>query len=328
MMLIRAAFATFCGLLLSGFVAWSSPARAQGYPQRMVRFVVPQAAGGTTDVLARAVGERLSKRWGQPVVVENVAGAAGNIGTSSVAKAAPDGYTLLVTYEGSQAINPHLYANTPFDPVKDFQTVATFARAGFYLIVGPKLPAKTFGEFVALAKGRSDPLNYVTSGVGSVNHIIGEMIKAEAGINMVHVAYRGIAQAIVGISGGHVEAGVAAVPSVIGQVQGGDVRAIAVTSSRRASVSPDVPTLSESGLPGFDVEPWWGLLGPAGLDPAVVARINADVNAILAEPDMQAFMAKIGAEPYATSPEQFSALLKANLERWGAVLKQTGLRPE
>lgn len=298
------------------------------YPTRLVRLVVPQAAGGTTDVLARAIGERLSRRWGQPVVVENVVGAAGNIGTGSVAKSAPDGYTLLVTYEGSQAINPHLYPNQPFDSVRDFQPVATLARAGFYVIVSPQLPVRTFQDFVALARSRTDPLNYATSGVGSVNHIIGEMLKSEAGIRMVHVAHRGIAQAITNISGGHVEAGIAAVPSVIGQVKDGVVRAIAVTSRNRAAVTPEVPTVAESGLPGFAVNPWWGILGPAGLDPALTARINRDVAEILREQDMRAFMAEIGAEPYLTQPEAFGAMLKDDVERWGRIVRETGARPE
>ena len=326
-MFTRRHAALVLGTVLSGLAA-TSPATAQNYPTRLVKLVVPQAAGGTTDVLARAIGERLSKRWGQPVVVENLAGAAGNVGTASVARTAPDGYTLLVTYEGSQAINPHLYANQSFDSVKDFQPVATFSRGAFYVIVSPKLPVADFREFLAKAKASQNSFNYATSGVGSVNHIIGEMIKQEAGLKMTHVAYRGIAQAITDISGGHVEAGVAAVPSVIGQVQGGQVRALAVTSAQRTSVTPDVPTLKESGLPGIDVNPWWGMLAPAGIDPAIVKKINGDLNEILKEPDMIAFMRKIGAEPYATTPDEFLALLKTNVERWGEIVRKTGAKPE
>ncbi len=296
------------------------------FPTRLVRLVVPQAPGGTTDVLARAVGERLGKRWGQPVIVENVAGAAGNIGTASVARAEPDGHTLLVTYEGSQAINPHLYPNQPFDSVRDFQPIATFARAGFYVIVSPGLPVANLQEFLALARARREPMNYATSGVGSVNHLIGEMLKSEAGFRMVHVAHRGIAQAITNISGGHIEAGVAAVPSVIGQVQDGVVKAIAVTSQDRASVTPTVPTVAESGLPGFDVTPWWGLLGPAGMSPGLVRRINADVNDLLREPTLRDFMTRIGAEPYAIDPDTFRTLLKANVERWGTIVASTNAR--
>lgn len=299
-------------------------AAADQYPSRLVRLVVPQAPGGTTDVLARAIGERLSKRWGQPVIVENVAGAAGNVGTGLVAKAAPDGYTLLVTYEGSQAINPHLYPNQPFDSVKDFRPIATLARAGFYVIASPALPASNLKDLIELAKSRKDPINYATSGVGSVNHLIGEMLKVEGGFNMVHVAYRGIAQAITSISGGHVEAGVAAVPSVIGQVQSNVVKAIAVTSATRTPVSPDVPTVAEAGIPGFEVNPWWGILGPAGLEDGLVRRINADVSEILRDPEVKAYMAKIGAEPYASTPEDFAALLAKNVESWGRVVKATG----
>lgn len=305
----------------------AAPALAQSYPARLVRFVVPQAPGGTTDVLARAIADRLSKRWGQPVVIENVAGAAGNIGTGQVARSAPDGYTLLATYEGSQAINPHLYPQN-FDSLADFQPVATFSRGGFYVVVAPKLPIADFRAFLQAAKERQPPFTYATSGVGSVNHIIGEMIKKEAGIEMVHVAHRGIAQAITNIAGGHVDVGVVSVSSVIGQVRGGEVRALAVTSLERTSVTPDVPTIAESGLPGFDVNPWWGLLGPAGMDPAVVAKINADMNEILKEPDMRAFMTEIGAEPYATTPTQFRGLLAENIKRWGAIVARTGVKPQ
>jgi tripartite-type tricarboxylate transporter receptor subunit TctC len=320
--------ATLAGAALCGLALAPLPGVAQSYPSRIVRLVVPQAPGGTTDVLARAVGERLSKRWGQPVVIENVVGAAGNIGTHNVAKASPDGHTLLVTYEGSQAINPHLYSSQTFDPINDFKPVATFARAGFYVIASPQLPAKNFKEFLELARTRSNPLNYATSGVGSVNHIIGEMLKLEAGINLVHVAHRGIAQAITNISGGHIEAGIAAVPSVIGQVQGGEVRALAVTSGQRSSVTPDVPTIAESGLPNVDVNPWWGMLAPAGIDVSIVNKINTDVNEILQDKGMREFMAKIGAEPYATRPDEFLAILKDNVERWGKVVKATGARAE
>jgi tripartite-type tricarboxylate transporter receptor subunit TctC len=319
------------GMLFSVLMAFSSAlassnADAQDYPTRLVRLVVPQAAGGTTDVLARAIGNRLSKKWGQSVIVENRAGAAGNIGTDSVAKAAPDGYTLLVTYEGSQAINVSLYPNTPFDPVKDFQPVATFAVAPFYVIAGPKLPVNNLRDLITLARTKAGGITYATSGIGSVNHLIAEMINTQAGIKMVHVPHRGIAQAITNIMGGQVEAGVSAVPSVISQVKSGDIKALAVTSAQRTAITPDVPTVAEAGLSGFDVNPWWGMLAPAGTDTSIVRKINADIAEILRDPAMKDFLALQGAEPFITAPEDFRALLVRNVATWTKVVKEAGVR--
>ena len=314
------------GAALACLSAGSS--QAQTYPTKVVKLVVPQAPGGTTDVLARAMGERLSKKWGQPVVVENVAGAAGNVGTGAVAKAAPDGYTLLVTYEGSQAINPSLYASQSFDSVKDFQTVATFAQAAFFVICDPKLPVKDLKEFLALAKTRADPFNYASSGVGSVNHLVGEMIKVGAGVKLVHVPFRGVSEAITNITGGHVQAGVASVPSVAGQVRSGTVRALAVSSAKRIELMPDVPTVAEAGIAGFDVNPWWGLLGPAGLDKALVDKINADVAEILRAPETKTFLAAQGAAPFISTPAEFRKILEGNIGMWAKAVADAGLKKQ
>ncbi len=311
-------------VMLAGFSG--ATVQAQDYPAKIVRFVVPQAPGGTTDVLARAFADRLGRRWGQSVVVENIAGAAGNIGTAAVAKAAPDGYTLLVTYEGSQAINPSLYANQPFDSVKDFQPIATLAQAAFYVICDPKLPVANLRELLAFARSRPEPITYASSGVGSVNHLVGEMIKARTGVPMVHVAFRGVSEAITNITGGHVQAGVASVPSVLGQVRAGTVRAVAVSSGARVKVTPDVPTVAEAGLPGFDVNPWWGILAPAKIRPAIVAKINADVAEILAQPETQAFLAQQGAEAFVSKPDAFSRLLEANIVMWADAVGQAALK--
>ena len=309
-------------------LAWAQSAWSQDYPQRLVRLVVPQAAGGTTDVLARAISERLSQKWGQPVVVVNTVGAAGNVGTASVASAAPDGYTLLVTYEGSQAINPSLYATLPFDPVKDFQPVATLAQSGFFVVCDPKLPIRTFQDLLAFARSRTEPITYATSGVGSVNHLIGEMIKVQASLNMTHVPFRGVSDALTNIMGGHVQAGVASIPSVLSQVNSGDIRALAVSSARRSAVSPDVPTIAESGLAGFDVNPWWGILAPVGVDMSIVRKINADVAEILSRAEMQEFLAKQGAQAFVTQPEDFAALLKQNIATWAQAVAAAGLKPQ
>ena len=301
------------------------PAAAQPYPSRIVKLIVPQTPGGATDVFARKIGQLLSEKWGQPVVIENRAGAGGVVGTDVVAKSAPDGYTLLVTYAGSQAINPSLYQKIPFDSVKDFQTVATLASTPFVLIVHPKLPAKDLAEYVALARARPDALTYASSGNGSVNHLLGEMLKTEAGIKMLHVPYRGVAPAITDVIGGQVDSAFSSVPSVLQMVQTDKVRALAISSAKRVAAAPEIPTIAESGFPGFDVNPWWGILAPAGIDVTIVRKINEDVANILRTKEMIDFLAAQGAEPLMTSPEAFLKILEADVVKWAKVVKSAGV---
>ena len=314
--------------LVSAFILSSllvTPAAAQPYPSRVVKLIVPQTPGGATDVFARKIGQLLSEKWGQPVVIENRAGAGGVVGTDVVAKSAPDGYTLLVTYAGSQAINPSLYPKIPFDSVKDFQTVATLASTPFVLIVHPKLPAKDLAEYVALARARPDALTYASSGNGSVNHLLGEMLKTEAGIKMLHVPYRGVAPAITDVIGGQVDSAFSSVPSVLQMVQTDKVRALAISSAQRIAAAPEIPTIAESGFPGFDVNPWWGILAPAGIDVTIVRKINEDVANILRTKEMIDFLAAQGAEPLITSPEAFLKILEADVVKWAKVVKSAGV---
>ena len=314
--------------LVSAFILSSllvTPAAAQPYPSRVVKLIVPQTPGGATDVFARKIGQLLSEKWGQPVVIENRAGAGGVVGTDVVAKSAPDGYTLLVTYAGSQAINPSLYQKIPFDSVKDFQTVATLASTPFVLIVHPKLPVKHLAEYVALARARPDALTYASSGNGSVNHLLGEMLKTEAGIKMLHVPYRGVAPAITDVIGGQVDSAFSSVPSVLQMVQTDKVRALAISSAQRIAAAPEIPTIAESGFPGFDVNPWWGILAPAGIDVTIVRKINEDVANILGTKEMIDFLAAQGAEPLITSPEAFLKILEADVVKWAKVVKSAGV---
>ena len=314
--------------LVSAFILSSvlvTPAAAQPYPSRVVKLIVPQTPGGATDVFARKIGQLLSEKWGQPVVIENRAGAGGVVGTDVVAKSTPDGYTLLVTYAGSQAINPSLYPKIPFDSVKDFQTIATLASTPFVLIVHPKLPAKNLAEYVALARARPDALTYASSGNGSVNHLLGEMLKTEAGIKMLHVPYRGVAPAITDVIGGQVDSAFSSVPSVLQMVQTDKVRALAISSAKRVAAAPEIPTIAESGFPGFDVNPWWGILAPAGIDVTIVRKINEDVANILRTKEMIDFLAAQGAEPLITSPEAFLKILEADVVKWAKVVKSAGV---
>jgi tripartite-type tricarboxylate transporter receptor subunit TctC len=313
-----AASILFCVLLACGCAPASA---ADTYPSRIVKFLVPQAPGGATDVFARKLAQLLSERWNQPVIVENRAGAAGVIGTEAVAKAAGDGYTLLVTYAGSQAVNPSLYPDLTFDSVKDFQTVATIASTPFFFIANPNLPVKTLQDFVALARQKPGDLTYASSGNGSIKHLLGEMLKLEADIRILHVPYKGVAAAIADVVAGHVDTAFSSAPSVMGLIKGGQVRALAVSSAKRVDIAPDVPTIAESGYPTFDVSPWWGILAPAQIAPAITGKINADVNDILKSDAMKSFLVAQGAEPLVTSPERFSDMLKKDVTNWAKVIK-------
>ena len=307
-------------------VAWPSWTMAEDFPTRLVRIVVPQSAGGATDTFARTIGQKLSEHWKQPVVIENRVCAAGVIGTDSVAKAPADGYTLLVTYEGSQAINPSLYESLPFDSIKDFTPIGTIATTPFLLIVGPKVEAKTFQEFLALARANPGKLNYGSAGNGSVNHLLGEMLQVEAGIRITHVPYKGAPQAISDVIGGHIDSAFASAPSVIASVQQGLVRALAVSSGKRAAISPDTPTIAEGGVRDFDVNPWWGIFGPAGLPPSIVSKINADLAEILKAPDVMEVLAKQGGTPLVSSSEEFRNLLAKDIAKWAKTVKAAGIK--
>ncbi len=299
---------------------------AQDFPVRNVRFIVPQVPGGATDVFARAVGHKLGERWGRTIVVENRGGAGGTLGTEVVAKSPPDGHTLLVTYAGSQAINQSLFPKLSYDSVKDFQTVATLAVTPFLLIVNNSLPARSLKEFIALARGKPGVMVYASSGNGSVNHLLGEMLKIDTGIRMLHVPYKGVAPSITDVIAGQVDAAFTSVPSVIQHVAGGRVRAIAVTSARRVAIAPAVPTMAESGLAGFDVNPWWGILAPAATDNRIVRKVNSDVAEIQRTREMQEFFKAQGAEALITTPEEFQKLLVSDVLKWARVVKASNAR--
>jgi tripartite-type tricarboxylate transporter receptor subunit TctC len=317
--------ALFAATLLASTLIVAS-ASAQTYPARAVRIVVPQAPGGASDVLARIIGKGLSERWHQPVVVENRAGAGGVIGTEAVAKSPPDGYTLLLAYDGTHAVNATLYRSLPFDPAKDFSTVATLANVPFVLAVNAQSPAKNVSDFIAHAKANPGKLTYGSAGNGSVNHLLGAMFGKGAGVQLVHVPYKGAAPALTDLIAGNVDAVFTSLPSVVSHVQGGRVRALAVTSAKRSGALPDVQTIAESGIPGFDVSPWFGLLAPAGTPPPIVARINDDVNALLKTKEVSDAFSSQGAEPFTTTPAAFESLLRRDIDKWAVVVKESGAK--
>ncbi len=297
-------------------------ALAQDFPVRPVKILVPQTPGGASDALARIIGQKLSEKWGQPVVIENRAGAGGNVGMEVVAKSAADGYTLLMSYVGTHAINGALYKNLPFDPEKDFAPVATLATLPFVVVTKANSSYKTIAELISAAK--KSEFTYGSAGNGSVNHLLGEMFNSAAGVKLIHVPYRGAGPAMQDLMGGQINLVFTSLPSVAGQIKGGSVYPIAVTSAKRASSFSNVPTIAEAGFKDFDVNPWFGLFAPAKVPASVVRKINADVNEILQSKDLIEKFSAQGAEPYQTDPVEFAALLKADIAKWSKVVKASG----
>ena len=297
-------------------------AGAQDFPTRPVKILVPQTPGGASDALARIVAQKLSEKWGQPVVVENRAGAGGNVGMEVVANAPADGYTLLMSYVGTHAINGALYKKLPFDPEKDFAPVATLATLPFVMVAKAGAAFKTVPDVTAAA--RKNPLTYGSAGNGSVNHLVGEMFNTAAGVKLTHVPYRGAAPAMQDLMGGQINLVFTSLPSVAGAIKNGTLHPIAVTSAKRAASFSNIPTIAEAGYKDFDVNPWFGLFAPARVPAGIVQKINADVNEVVKSRDVVDKFAAQGAEPYLTTPQEFAAVLKADIDKWGRVVKASG----
>ncbi len=295
---------------------------SQDFPNRPVKIIVPQTPGGASDALARIVGQKLSEKWQQPVVIENRPGAGGNIGMEVVANAPADGYILLMSYAGTHAINGWLYKKLPFDPEKDFAPVATLATLPFVMAVKIDAPFKTIPELIAAAK--KSQLTYGSAGNGSVNHLLGEMFNSAAGLKLVHVPYRGAAPAMQDLMGGQINMVFTSLPSVSGAIKNGTLHPIAVTSANRASSFNTIPTIAEAGFKDFDVNPWFGLFAPSKVPANIVRKINADVNEILKSKEVTDKFVAQGAEPYLTNPQEFATLLKADIAKWGQVVKSSG----
>ncbi len=304
------------------------------FPTKPVRIVVPQTPGGASDALARIVGQKLSEKWGQPVVVENRAGAGGNIGMDAVAKAPADGYTLLMSYVGSHAINVSIYKKLPFDPEADFEAVATLANVPFVAAVNARVPVANMKELAAYAARH--PVSYGSAGNGSVNHLLGEMFntynttpvagaaRGASAAKMQHVPYKGAAPALTDLISGQIQLVFTSLPSVAQHIRAGSVNGLAVTGSKRAAAFSNIPTIAESGYPGFVINPWFGLFAPKGTPLAVVRQINGDVRKILEDKDVLEKFATLGAEPFDTRPEEFAAILHADIQKWAAVVKSSG----
>ncbi|MBC5768216.1 tripartite tricarboxylate transporter substrate binding protein [Ramlibacter albus] len=301
-------------------------AQAGDYPNRPIRLVVPFSPGGSSDAVSRLLSQKLSTQLGQQVVVDSRPGAGGNLGADLVAKSKPDGYTLLFA-AGSFAVNVSLYEKLPYDPLKDFEPVAHICRVNGILVTHPSVKANSVQDLIALAKAQPGTINFASAGNGTILHLAGELFKGQAGVNMTHVPYRGSGPALSDLIGGQVQVMFANVPGTLQHVKAGKLRVLAATGDKRASSLPEVPTIAEAGVPGFQAATWFGVLAPAGTPKEIVAKVNAEINKALAAPEMVEHLRNDGADVVGGTPEQFRAFLKAEIDRWGPVVKAAGIKP-
>ena len=320
--MLRFTLQAFCAL---AFAAVMPAASAQLYPVKPVRFVVPYPPGGPTDILGRAVAQALTESLGQPVIVDNKPGASGMIGAEQVAKAAPDGYTILVN-ASIHVINPSLYSKTSFDAMKDFVPVSQIASVPLILVVGQSVPANSVKELIALAKASPGRLTFASSSVGAAPHLAGELLKRMAGVDIVHVPYKGSGPATADLIGGHVTMMIDSMPSSISHVKAGKLKVLGVSTAKRISALPDTPTIAESGLPGFDIATWYGVWAPAGTSKEIVNRLSGEIAKALKRADLKERLAGLGAEPVGSTPAEFAAYCESEFRRWGRVVKESGAK--
>ncbi len=301
---------------------------AQSYPVKPVRFVVPGPPVGLTDTLARMLAQKLDEAWGQRFVVENRAGSNGTIGTEFVARAPPDGYTIMMGHTGTHAINISLRKFLPYDPVKDFVAISLIAVAPNILVVHPSLPARSVKELIALAKARPGQLTYASSGVGGTQHLAGALFEKMAEVKMVHVPYKGSAPGLVDVIAGNVSLMFPNIPTALPHVKSGRLRALGVTSLQRSSAAPSIPTIAEAGLPGYEATVWFGVFAPAGLSPELVTRLNGEIVKIIKRPDIRESVTGLGGELVGDRPEEFAVFLKAQINKWAVVIKESGAQEQ
>jgi tripartite-type tricarboxylate transporter receptor subunit TctC len=318
------------GLLMLGVggLAGSQALAADVFPNRPVRLIVPFPPGGGTDILARPLAQKLTEKWGQPVIIENRAGAGGNIGTDVAARAAPDGYTLVLGTVGTHAINQSLYANLPYDAVRDFAAITIVANTPNILVVNPSVPVNSVQELLALARAKPGVLNYASPGNGTPPHLAAEILKNMAGVAITHVPYKGSAPAMVDLLGGQVQMMIANAPVVLPLIKSGKLKGLATTSAQRPAMARELPTLAESGLAGYEADTWYGLFTAAGTPQPIVDKLNADVVAVLKSPQIEAFYADQGAEVVADSADDAQRKVRAEVVKWHDVIQKIGLKLE
>ena len=298
---------------------------ATAFPTKPIRIIVAYTPAGTTDILARALGQKMSETWGQPVIIDNRAGAAGNIGTEVAARATPDGHTLLMGTAGTHGINVSLYRKLSWHPVKDFAPVSLTAMVPNIMVVNNALPVKNVREFVAHVKANPGKLSYGSPGNGSTAHLSMELFKSMTGLNIVHIPYKGSAGVLTDVMGGQIAVTIDNMPPYIPQVKAGKIRALAVSTGKRSSAMPDLPTIAEAGVPGYEAGAWFGLLAPAGTPKAIVAQLSAESARILKLPDISKRISELGAEPVGSTPEQFAELIKTEIAKWAKVIKDANV---
>jgi tripartite-type tricarboxylate transporter receptor subunit TctC len=314
--------------LAAAMIAAATSTFAQDFPNRPITLVVPYAAGGGNDAMARIAGELMSKPLGQQIVIENRGGAGGSIATRVVAKAAPDGYTLVIGGTGTLAINPTLYPNVGYDPRKDFAPIGLIGTSQLVILVHPSIPVHSVKELIAYAKANPGKLNYASAGVGSGIHLSTEYFRHEAGIQITHIPYKGSGPALTDLVGGHVSIYFSSMPPAIGLVKEGKVRALAVTGPSRSPIFPELPTVAEAGLPGFEAVLHYGIVAPAGTPRPIVAKLNAALRTAVLSPDLKAKLAADGTEPLASTPEQYAADIDKEETKWSAIVKKSGAKAQ
>jgi len=312
-------------LMAAALIGSPGDSLAQSYPHKPIHLIVPYAPGGGMDILARLIGQKLHESLKQPVIIDNRPGAGGTIGTGIAAKAAPDGYTIVMVIS-AHATNPSLYKKLPYDAVKDFAPITQVVSFPFLLVVNPSLPAKSVTELIALAKSKPGRLNFSSSGTGGGTHLSGELFKTMAGVDMVHVAYKGSAPALTALLGGEVPMMFSDPLVTLPQVKAGKIRALAWTSAKRSPQLSEVPTVAESGVPGYEVNGWQGILAPAGTPREIIDKLNAEILKVLQMADVKERLSSQAMEPVGSSPEQFAALIQAEIVKWGKVIKDCGAR--
>ena len=316
---------SYAGIVLAACVGHN--AYGQSFPAKPVRIIVPFATGGASDIVGRVVGQKLGELWGQTAVIDNRAGGSGMIGTEQVARAAPDGYTLLLV-EPTFAITPSLFPKAPFDVVKDFAPIVQIGQAPQVLVVHPSVPAKTVKELIALAKAKPGQLNFASPGTGTTGHLGLELFKLMAQVDMVHIPYKGAGPAVADLLGGQVSVAVVSVSSALSNIKAGRLRALGVTSARRFPGTPELPTIAEAALPGFDTLQWWGLVAPRAVSPEIINKVAADMGRLAESREMQERMLGLGAEAVASSPERFGAFVREEIEKWGKLVRASGAKAD
>ena len=314
------------GILFASIAVYAAQNTAGDYPNRPIRIIVTFPPGGPTDIIARVVGQKLAEAWGQPVVIDNRSGAGGNIGTDLAAKSAPDGYTLLLSNFGPMAISPFVYAKLPYDPVKDLTPITLAATAWFFVVTNPSSPLTSIKELIAQAKANPDKITFSSSGNASPSHLAGALFQSSAGVKLTHVPYKGGAPAVGAVIAGEVQMAIESPPPIVPQVKAGKLRALGAARATRSPLLPDVPTVSEAGLPGFEVGSWYGFHAPAGTPKLIIDKLHAEMVKAMKTPELREKFSNVGAETIANTPAEYGAFVQAELKKWSKVVRSTGVK--